>query len=114
MIGLCPQNCAEYRSRITPIAIITLLVLGLLAGLLHHHRSESEERDCSYCHAGIQTPVTGIAKALACPRFDAIGIVDLTPRSLYPSIARYSTLIPRAPPAISLPALFWEGYADLA
>lgn len=109
-----PWRVGALRLPLAAMAIIAVLVIGLLGGLFHHHQSESEASVCSYCHAGVQTPVGDLANALTNPSLESIGTLDLPPYLEYPSINQYSTLIPRAPPQIIHPALFWEGYAEFA
>jgi hypothetical protein len=95
------------------IAIVAILVLGLLGGLFHHHESESDSAACSYCHSGVQTPVAHLAAALVAPFITAVESVTRTWTAHLPQIVHFSTLIPRAPPVTTDPAVYREGCAGL-
>ena len=81
------------------VAIVIILILGLLGGLFHHHESESDQIACSYCHAGLQTPVFDLAGALVVTTFAPVGFVTPRRASRIPRLVQSSTLVPRAPPA---------------
>jgi hypothetical protein len=98
---------------IAGLAIVAILVLGLLGGLFHHHESASDSAACSYCHAGVQTPLVGLANALVTPCFAAVGSVAPAQPSGFPRIVHFSTLVPRAPPVPNHPVMFWEGCVGL-
>jgi hypothetical protein len=97
----------SIRERFPAIAfaIVTVLVLGLLGGLLHHHESESDEISCCYCHVGLQTPVSDLASALVVATFAPVGFVTPGWPSRIPRVIHFSTLVPRAPPVTTLPGL---------
>jgi hypothetical protein len=98
---------------LTGLAIVAILVLVLLGGLFHHHESASDSAACSYCHAGVQTPVVDLAGALVTPSFAAVGSVAPAQPSDFPRISHFSTLVPRAPPVPNHPLMFWEGCVGL-
>ena len=100
-----------FRDRfpIMRLAIVFILVLVLLGGLFHHHESQSDSAACSYCHAGVQTPVIDLAGALAVPFLANVGSVIPTRPSCLPRVVQFSTLVPRAPPVTTHPVVFWEG-----
>jgi hypothetical protein len=89
------------------------LVIALLGGLFHHHESESESAACSYCQAGLQTPVADLAVDLVTPSFAAVGYVSPAFYSDAPSVFPFTNLIPRAPPASSQRTFLWESIAGL-
>jgi hypothetical protein len=109
-----PERSIRAQVPIKAIAIVAILVLGLVGSLFHHHESASESAACSYCHAGVQTPVMDLAGALVAPSFAVVGFVTLARLSRLPRIVQFSTLIPRAPPTTMHPATFWEACVGLA
>jgi hypothetical protein len=65
----------NFRGRfpVMRLAIVAILVLVLFGGLFHHHKYESDSTACSYCHAGVQTPVIDLGGASAAPFIAAVG-----------------------------------------
>jgi hypothetical protein len=114
MMFTSPQQPAAPRILTQRIAIAAVLLVGLFGGLLHHHDSESELITCSYCHVGSQRPIADLAVALTEPSFAEVGYVTSALRLRSAPILRFSTLIPRAPPASTQPASIWESPAGLA
>ena len=104
-----PQPGAWDWSRIQAVAIGAILVFGLLGGLLHHHDSAAESDACAFCHAGAQTPGPDLAGALVATTFAVVGFTPPVAPSRLPGVVDFSTLIPRAPPAATHPAVSWEG-----
>jgi hypothetical protein len=96
------------------LAIVAILILALVGGLFHHHKPASHSVACSYCHAGVQTPVIDLAVALVVPLFAVVGIATPARPSHVPRIDRASTLIPRAPPGAAFPDMFQVGGVGLA
>jgi len=90
-------------------AIVAILLLGLLVGLLHHHRSSADSDACSYCHAGVQTPGANLASALVATSFAVVGLAAPIQTAHPFEIGYFSTLIPRAPPVTTQPVMFREG-----
>ncbi len=98
---------------INAVFIVAILVLGLLGGLFHHHRSGVDYDACSYCHAGAQTALLDLAGALVATTFAVVECLTPTRPSHLPRAVHFSTLIPRAPPATTHPVMFWEGCVGL-
>jgi hypothetical protein len=109
-----PERKSAAHTSLRAIAIVAILVVALFGGLFHHHNSESESAACPYCHAGLEKPIADLAVVLAVPLFSEVGYVNPTQCSQTPPVLRFSTLIPRAPPASTHPALSWESCAGLA
>jgi hypothetical protein len=96
------QKNPPYPS-VLRIVLFSVLLIGLLSGLLHNHISQKESAECSYCSGIVERPVTDLAVVLVGPLFTAIGYIR-TPLAPQPSpISHTSTLIPRAPPAELFP-----------
>jgi hypothetical protein len=106
MIRFSQQRVSKYA-----VAIAAILLFGLVGALFPHHETAADADECSYCHAGILTPIADLARLLAAPFRAAIAYLDPTPPAPPASLSPRSTLIPRAPPASTHPALFWEGCA---
>ena len=101
-----PEPNVAARLSMMAIATVAVLVLALLGGLFHHHESASDSDGCSYCHTGVQTAVSNLARTVAVPFLDAVGSVDPAQSSEPAAVLVFSTFIPRAPPASTRPALF--------
>jgi len=99
------EGSGARRYTTVACAIVTILVIGLLGGLLHHHESQSDESACCYCHAGLHTPVFNLAGSLAITTFVPAGFVTRTRPPRVPRVVRFSTLAPRAPPVATHPAI---------
>ena len=95
------------------IALVAILVLVLLGGLFHHHEMVSDSDGCSFCHAGIQTPVIGLTGALVTPGFTVVGAVTEQLPFHHARIFHFSLLVPRAPPLSTLCTVFGEGCVAL-
>jgi hypothetical protein len=108
-----PARSSRNQVPVKALAIVAVLLLGLLGGLLHHHESAKESDACSYCHAGFQTPVIDLARALIATTFAAFGFVVPAWPAYLPQV-HFSTIPPRSPPATTHPELFWECCAGLA
>ena len=109
-----PQRRGRAFASIRAIAIVAILLAALVGGAFHHHTSTSEATACPVCHTGLERPAADLAAVLASPRFGPIGSV-VTARFHNPApILLVSGLIPRAPPASTPPAMFWESCADFA
>jgi hypothetical protein len=80
------------------IAVAAIVILGLLGGLLHQHESASDEASCSYCQAGLQTPVKDLVCTLTVPFLEVFGPVDAERPSISVPARPISTRTPRAPP----------------
>jgi hypothetical protein len=105
-----PRQSFWGQRPIQGLAIIAIVLLGSLEGLFHHHESASNSAACSYCHAGVQTPVINLAGTLITPYSAAVGSVTPTQPSHLARIVRFSTLVPRAPPGVAThSSVFWEG-----
>jgi hypothetical protein len=87
------------------VLIVAMLVLGLLAGLFHHHESASDYNACSYCHASVQTRVLDLAGALLARTSGVVGFVTPTRPSPLPRAVHFSLLVPRAPPVTTHPVV---------
>ena len=94
-------------------ALVAILVLVLLGGLFHHHEMASDSDGCSYCHAGIQTPVIDLTGALVTPAFTVVGAVAEQLPFHHARILHFSLLVPRAPPLSTLCTVFGEGCVGL-
>ena len=97
-------------------ALIAIAVLGLVlfGYLLHRHESAAEAATCSYCQAGVETPVPDLSGVLATTSFVVVWCVAPAPRCRLPRVVHFSTLVPRAPPVTTLPLKFWEGCVGVA
>ena len=102
-----PARSIRNRVPVKMLAIVAVLLLGLLGGLLHHHESAKESDGCSYCHAGFQTPVINLARALIASTFPAV-VFAVPARSAYLPQVHFSMIPPRSPPATTHPELFGE------
>jgi hypothetical protein len=96
------------------VTLVTLVILGLTAGLFHLHGSESACSVCVLCHAGVQAAVTDLASSLASPFLKTVGYVTAVPADFVHWIRHFSTLVPRAPPISTHPAMLREGCAGPA
>ena len=88
------------------VAVIALLLFG---ALFHHHTSEADAFACSFCQAGLETPVPDLAGVLATTSFVVVWCVTQTRPCCPPRVVHFATLVPRAPPLTTLPVIFWEG-----
>jgi hypothetical protein len=107
-----------YRDILRPfpawkIALVAVLGLALLGGLFHHHELASDSDGCSYCHAGIQTPVIDLTDALVTPAFTVVGAVAEQLPFHHVRNLHFSLLVPRAPPLSTLCTVFGEGCVGL-
>ena len=100
--------------RFRAVAFIAVLIGLLLGGLFHHHEDASQEAACPYCHTGVQAPVPDLARILPTPFFTVVAVVSSNSVSQWTPVLSFSTLIPRAPPAATLPVVFWESCGSLA
>lgn len=94
-------------------AVVAVLVFVLLGGLFHHHELASDSDGCSYCHAGIQTPVIDLTGALIAPAFTVVGAVAEQLPFYHARIFHFSLLVPRAPPWTTHSTVFGEGCVGL-
>ena len=93
------------------VAVIALLLFG---ALFHHHTSEADALACSFCQAGLETPVPDLSGVLTTISFVLVWCVTQTPPCRLPRVVHFAVLVPRAPPATTLPVIFWEGCVGLA
>ena len=114
MKGTQAGRNVRHRFSGKALAIVGILVLGLLGGLLHHHDSESDSDACSYCHAGVQTPVIDLAVTLVATTFAVVGFVGPRRPVCLPQVVRRPPFVPRAPPSTTHPAASWEGWVGIA
>jgi len=98
---------------IRDLVAVAVLGLVLFGALLHHHASAAEAATCSYCQAGVETPVPDLAGVLTTTSFVVVWCVTQTPPCRLPRVVHFSTLIPRAPPVTTLPVIFREGCVGL-
>jgi hypothetical protein len=89
------------------IAVAAIVILGLLGGLLHQHES-ALDASCSYCQAGLQTPVKDLVCTLTVPFLEVLGPVDAERPSIFVPAGPISTRTPRAPP-VTTSSVFSEG-----
>lgn len=106
-----PARSIRERLPSKALAIVAVLVFALFGCLFHHHESAPESAACSYCQAGVQTPVIDLAGALVATTSAVLGFVTPARPSRLPRVVRFLTLVPRAPPATTHPVAFWEGCA---
>jgi hypothetical protein len=109
-----PERNIREQFPFKALALVAILVLALLGGLLHQHKSASDADACSYCHAGIETPVLDLGAALVATNSAVVGFTTPARPSRPRPVVPFSTLVPRAPPATTYPVIFWEGCAGLA
>src|ERR1700757_1697526 len=92
------------RLRLAAMAVFAILIIGLLGGLFHHHQNAAEAAACSYCHAGVQTPVSDLARALPTPFLTIVGTAPIEPVSRWAPVLLPSNTAPPAPPSPTHPA----------
>ena len=97
-------------------ALVAVAVLGLVlfGALLHRHASDADAATCSYCQAGVETPVPELSGVLTTTSFVVVWCVTQTPPCRLPRVVHFAALVPRAPPATTLPVILSEGCVVLA
>lgn len=109
-----PHRRATAFATFRAIAIVAILLVALFGGTFHHHSSASEATACPVCHTVLEKPASDLVSVLANPRFSAVGSVVTAPIRNPAPVLLVSGLIPRAPPASTPLATFWESCAGLA
>ena len=94
------------RVPLAAVAIVAILIVGLVGGLFHHHENAAESAACAYCHAGVQTPVSDLARTLPTPFFTIVGTAPIEPVSRWAPVLLPSNTTPRAPPSPTHSAAF--------